>query len=66
SDELGLRSAVVTADATAGNGITTGVANDTITGGGGNDTLNGGSGNDTISGGLEAMTRCLEAAAATS
>ncbi|ARQ13742.1 serralysin-like metalloprotease domain-containing protein (plasmid) [Rhizobium etli] len=52
SDELGLRSAVVTADATAGNGITTGVGNDTITGGGGNDTLDGGSGNDTISGGL--------------
>ncbi|ANL30134.1 serralysin-like metalloprotease domain-containing protein (plasmid) [Rhizobium phaseoli] len=52
SDELGLRSAVVTADATAGNGITTGVGNDTITGGAGNDTLDGGSGNDTISGGL--------------
>ncbi|MBB4192043.1 Ca2+-binding RTX toxin-like protein [Rhizobium aethiopicum] len=51
SDELGLRSAVVTADATAGNGITTGVGNDTITGGAGNDSLSGGSGNDTISGG---------------
>lgn len=48
SDELGLRSAVVTADATAGNSITTGVGNDTITGGAGNDTLDGGSGNDTF------------------
>ncbi|RDJ15029.1 hemolysin-type calcium-binding protein [Rhizobium phaseoli] len=52
SDELGLRSAVVTADATAGNGITTGVGNDTITGGGGNDTIAGGAGNDSINGGL--------------
>ncbi|MDE8762751.1 hemolysin-type calcium-binding protein, partial [Rhizobium sp. CBK13] len=51
SDELGLRSAIVTADASAGNGITTGVGNDTIAGGAGNDSIDGGSGNDTITGG---------------